>query len=69
MSLNERGATLRSPGHHRQGSGDRSEEVGRLAMQRAGSGVVGGSDIRELHERTITVRSNAASPEAVSMLL
>lgn len=34
-------------------------------MHRAGSGVIGGTDGRELYERSIAVRSSVSSPDAV----
>jgi len=72
MSLHERAATLRSPGHHRTGNSDRAEESGRQTMHRTGSGVNigmgGGSEGRELHERFPNVRSGAASSDPVGSL-
>ena len=67
MSSYERAVTLRSPGHHRQPSGDRSEEGARQTLQRSSSGVMGGAaEGRELHERFPTARSAAAGSDAVS---
>ena len=52
MSLHERAATFRSPGHHRQLSGDRNDEMSRPSLARSSSGAIGGgSEGRELHER------------------
>ncbi|CAK0773250.1 hypothetical protein CVIRNUC_004045 [Coccomyxa viridis] len=68
MSLHERVATLRSPGHQRQGSGgERGEEAGWHAMHRAGSGVMGATDGSELHERS--TRSNGTSPSPAELPL
>lgn len=69
MSLHERTATFRSPGHHRQGSSDRSEETGKQSLARSSSGAMGGgSEGRELHERYSTARLVAGSSDPVSSL-
>ena len=68
MSLHERAATFRSPGHHRHVSGDRSEEIGRPSIARSSSGAMAvGSEGRELHERFPTARSAAGSSDQVSV--